>query len=149
MSRSLVVRVFWGSVIGLGAGLVLMVVAGALALAQDVFVMNGPTVVGLRSGPLAVTLAVLVGLAVLVLLAAAAAVFVAWIGAVLATAELPEKTWFVLLLVVGMLGFVFLAALAYVVAGPDRMPRPQVPGADAPSLPTSHDDVLGPAGSRP
>jgi hypothetical protein len=44
---------------------------------------------------------------------AAVAHFVAWIGAVLNTASLPSKTF------VGLLGLVFVATLAYVIAGPD------------------------------
>lgn len=119
VSRAMVVRWFFGSLIGLAGGVVLLVVAGALALANDVFIMRGPDVVGIRSGALAWTLAGLVALAVLVLMAAAVAMFVAWIAAVLNTASLPSKTWFVVLLVVGLLGFVFVAALAYVIAGPD------------------------------
>jgi hypothetical protein len=57
----------------------------------------------------------------LLLLLAAVAHFVAWIGAVLNTAQLPDKTWFVVLLVVGLLGlvFIFIATVAYVIAGPD------------------------------
>jgi hypothetical protein len=56
---------------------------------------------------------------VLILLFAAVAHFVAWVGAVLNTAQLPDKTWFVVLLVVGLLGLVFIATIAYVIAGPD------------------------------
>ena len=91
MSRSIVVRWFFGSLIGLAGGLVLLVVAGAVALANDVFIMRGPDVVGIRSGALSWTLAGLVALALLVMMAAAVAVFVAWIGAVLNTASLPSK----------------------------------------------------------
>ena len=119
MSRSMVLRWFFGSLIGLAGGLVLLLVSGAVALANDLFIMRGPDVVGIRSGALAWTLAGLVALALLVLMAAAIAVFVSWIGAVLNTASLPSKTWCVVLLVVGLLGFVFVAALAYVIAGPD------------------------------
>ena len=119
MSRSMVIKWFFGSLIGLAGGVVLLVVAGAVALANDVFIMRGPDVVGIRSGALAWTLAGLVGLALLVMMAAAAAVFVAWIGAELNTANLPSKTWCVVLLVVGLLGLPFIAALAYVIAGPD------------------------------
>jgi hypothetical protein len=61
------------------------------------------------------------GLAVLLLLFAAVAHFVAWIGAVLNTAHLPDKTWCVVLLVVGLLGLVFIATVAYVIAGPDGL----------------------------
>ena len=97
----------------------MLVVAGGVALANDVFILRGPDVVGIRSGALAWTLTGLVALASLVMMAAAVAVFVAWIGAVLNTASLPSKTWCVVLLVVGLLGLPFIAALAYVIAGPD------------------------------
>jgi hypothetical protein len=119
MTKTTVVKWFFGSLIALVAGLVLLFVAGALALANDVFIMRGPDVVGIRSGALAWTLAGMVGLAMLVALAAAAAIFVAWVGAILNTANLPSKAWCVTLLVTGVLGFVFLAAMAYVIAGPD------------------------------
>jgi hypothetical protein len=55
------------------------------------------------------------------LLFAAVAHFVAWIGAVLNTAHLSDKTWCVVLLVVGLLGLVFIATVAYVIAGPDGL----------------------------
>lgn len=121
MTRSLIVKFFWGSIIGLVAGLVLMGVTAALAISNDVFVMSGPDVTGIRSGVLSWTLLGLMALAVFVLLLAAAAHFVAWIGAVLNTAHLPDKTWLVVLLVVGLLGFVFVATIAYVIAGPDGL----------------------------
>jgi hypothetical protein len=47
------------------------------------------------------------------------ALLVAWVGAVLNSANLPSKIWCLLLPVVGLLGLVFLAPLAYVIAGPD------------------------------
>jgi hypothetical protein len=121
MTRSLIIKLFWGSIIGLVAGLVLMGVTAALAISNDIFVMSGPDVTGIRSGVLSWALLGLIGLAVFVLLFAAAAHFVAWIGAVLNAAHLPDKTWFVVLLVVGLLGFVFIATTAYVIAGPDGL----------------------------
>jgi hypothetical protein len=61
--------------------------------------------------------------ALLVMFAAAIAQFVAWIGAVLNTANLPDKGWFIVLLVVGLLGFPFIVTLIYVIAGPDGAPQ--------------------------
>ena len=121
MTKSLIVKLFWGSLIALAAGLVLMGVTAALAISNDIFVMSGPDVTGIKSGALAWTLLGLMGLAMLILLLSAVAHFVAWIGAVLNTASLPDKTWFVVLLVVGLLGFVFIATVAYVIAGPDGL----------------------------
>jgi hypothetical protein len=123
VSKSLIVRLFIGSLIGLAGGLVLLAIAGGLALSTDVFIMRGSDVVGVRSGAVTWTLLGFVGLAILVMMAAAIAVFVAWIGAVLNTANLPSKTWCVVLVVIGLLGAPFIATLAYVVAGPDGAPE--------------------------
>jgi len=119
MTKPTIVKLFWGSIIGLVAGLVLMGITFALAISNDIFVMSGPDVTGIKPGALSWTLLGLMGLAMLLLLFAAVAHFVAWIGAVLNTAQLPDKTWFVVLLVVGLLGLVFIATVAYVIAGPD------------------------------
>jgi len=121
MTKSMIVKLFWGSLIGLVAGLVLMGITVALAINNHIFVMSGPDVTGIKSGALSWTLLGLMGLAVLLLLFAAVAHFVAWIGAVLNTAHLPDKTWCVVLLVVGLLGLVFIATVAYVIAGPDGL----------------------------
>jgi hypothetical protein len=119
MTKSLVVKLFWGSLIGLVAGFILMGITFALAISNDIFIMSGPDVTGIKSGILPWILLGLMGLAMLLLLFAAVTHFVAWIGAVLNTAQLPDKTWFVVLLVVGLLGLVFIATVAYVIAGPD------------------------------
>jgi hypothetical protein len=119
MAKSTVVKLFWVSIIGLVVGLVLTGITFALAISNNIFIMSGPNVTGIKSGALSWTLLGLMGLALLLLLSAAVAHFVAWIGAVLNTAQLPDKTWFVVLLVVGLLGLVFIATVAYVIAGPD------------------------------
>ena len=121
MTKSMIVKLFWGSLIGLVAGLVLMGITVALAISNHIFVMSGPDVTGIKSGALSWTLLGVMGLAVLLLLFAAVAHFVAWIGAVLNTAHLPDKTWCVVMLVVGLLGLVFIATVAYVIAGPDGL----------------------------
>jgi hypothetical protein len=45
--------------------------------------------------------------------------FVAWIGAMINTARSRDKTWFVLLLVLGVLGFQFIMMIVYLITGPD------------------------------
>lgn len=66
---------------------------------------------------------------------------VAWIGALMNTYQVEDKTWFVVLLVGGLLGLVFgligfAAMVAYLIAGPDgtaaahrQVPRPEQPPA--------------------
>jgi hypothetical protein len=56
---------------------------------------------------------------VLAIVGGAIGQFVAWIGAVLNTSRLDDKTWFVLLLVLGLLSFGFVPMLVYVLVGPD------------------------------
>jgi hypothetical protein len=74
----------------------------------------------------------LAGLAVLVMVGAAIGLVIAWIGAALNTANLADKTWFIVLLAGGVLSVGLLVTLAYVI-GPDgqptvfRAPEGQIP----------------------
>ena len=58
------------------------------------------------------------------LIAGAITQCVAWIGALLNTFRDADKTWFVALLALGLLGFQFPAMIAYLVAGPDVQAGP-------------------------
>jgi hypothetical protein len=53
--------------------------------------------------------------------------FVSWLGALAATGSRPDKSWFVVLLVLGLLSIGFLARLIYLVAGPQDEPEPTAP----------------------
>jgi hypothetical protein len=52
--------------------------------------------------------------------------FVAWVLALISTATLASWVWFVLLLVLGLLGLEFFVMLAYVIAGPSERDAPRV-----------------------
>jgi uncharacterized membrane protein len=54
---------------------------------------------------------------------------VSWIGALLNTAALADKTWFILLLVLGLLSFGLVAMIAYVIGGPDGTRQPVAPAS--------------------
>jgi hypothetical protein len=49
----------------------------------------------------------------------AIAQFVAWIGALMNTAQLTDKTWYVVLLLLGIFGPGFIPMLVYVLRGSD------------------------------
>ena len=119
MSKTAVTRLFVGSLVALAGGLMLLALAGGWAYANDTFVMRGPDVVGIESTPFGWVLIALAATGVLVMISAGVAQFVAWVGAVLNTAQLENKTWFVVLLVTGLLSFGFVAMVVYLVAGPD------------------------------
>jgi hypothetical protein len=119
MTKVKITRLFVGSLIALGAGLVLMFAAGAFAIAKASFVMNGPQVVGIQSTPFAWSMLALAAIGAVVTVGGLLGQLVAWIGAVLITAELEDNTWFVLLLLLGLLSFGFVAMIVYLIAGPD------------------------------
>lgn len=127
MTKSTVTRLFVGSVIAVVAGLVLGFAAILVALASNSVVVSGPHVVGIEPTAFAWSMVGVAALAVLAMVGGAIGGLVSWIGALLNTAELEDKTWFVLLLVLGILSFGLVAMVAYVIAGPDGK-RQQVPG---------------------
>jgi hypothetical protein len=119
MSKSTVTRLFVGSLLAIAGGLMLGFIAVLLGYSNGAFVMNGPDVVRVQSTAIAWTVAVLVVIGILAIVGGVIGQFVAWIGAVLETAQLEDKTWFLVLLLLGVLSFGFVAMLAYVIAGPD------------------------------
>lgn len=145
MSKRTVVRTWLGGVIAVAGGLVITGVSVGLMLAfggtfspTDTavpasgqaydFVPNldgffWTTVVGIVAGGILAAAGGLVQL-------------VAWVGAMANTYRLADKTWFAVLLVGGVIGFMFGLAglavmLAYVIAGPDGMEVDRKPALEA------------------
>jgi len=119
MSKTTVTRLFIGSVIAAGAGTILAISAVWLAIANDVFVMSGPDIVGLQGSALAW---VLLGLGIVAGLTVSGGLIgglISWIGALLNTSQLERKTWFLVLLVLGIFNFGFFGMIAYLIVGPD------------------------------
>lgn len=123
MTKHTVTSLFVGSLLAIVCGPILAFVAIWAAYANGALVMNGPDVTGIQSTFFAGAMVVLMIIGVLALIGGAIGQFVAWIGAVINTARLEEKTWFIVLLVLGLLSFGLVAMLAYVFAGPDGTAR--------------------------
>jgi hypothetical protein len=117
MSKETITRLFAGALAAATAGLVLVLAAVWTAVAGDVV----PT-------------AALAVAAAAALIAAAVAAATSWIGALFNTARLEDRTWFVSLLVLGLLGGGVLAMVAYVFAGPDGTGRGAARARLAPAL---------------
>jgi H+/Cl- antiporter ClcA len=129
-----VTSTFVGSVIAVIAGAFLAFAAVWFAFANGAFVMSGPDVVGIQPNPAAWTMVALGLVAALAVIAGLIGGLVSWIGALLNTSQLEDKTWFVLLLVLGILSFGLVAMIAYVIAGPDGTKRtPAAPKLQAPA----------------
>lgn len=134
MRKQTIIRIFLGSLLGGVGGVAMLALAGTVLYQSDTFVMDGPDVVGIESSGPGWAMLGLAVIAILVIAGAVIGQLVAWIGAILTTADLPDKTWMVVLIVTGLLSFGFLGMLAYLVAGPDDAPpRPKpAPGRQAP-----------------
>ena len=119
MSKRAITWVFIGGALAMLAGIFLGLAAVFVALAGGVIEFGGPTFVTFNGGSAAWLLAALLGLAFVAMTGGALAGLVAWIGALVNTVQLEDKTWFALLLVLGVISFGWVAMLAYVIAGPD------------------------------
>jgi hypothetical protein len=121
-----VTKLFIGSVIAGIAGVILGGTAVGIAAANDVFVMNGQQIVGVQGGTLAWSMLGIGVVGGLVIAGAMIGGLVSWIGALLNTSQLESKTWFLVLLLLGIFSFGLFAMIAYVIAGPDGA-RPAAP----------------------
>jgi len=119
MSKTTVTRLFVGSIVAIVAGVIVDVIAVLAAFAGGVIVIGGPDGVSLHGGSFAWTLIGLAVIGSLAITGGSLGALVSWIGALINTAQLEDKTWFVLLLVLGLFSFGFVAMFAYVIAGPD------------------------------
>ena len=134
MAKSTMTSIFVGSVIAVVAGAFLAFAAVWIAYANGAFVMSGPDVVGVQPNAAAWTTVGLGLVAALAVIAGLIGGLVSWIGALLNTSQLEDKTWFVLLLVLGILSFGLVAMIAYVIAGPDGIkPTTAAPTLQAPA----------------
>ena len=119
MTKSTVSKLFIGSVIAIAGGVVLLAAGLFLAYVNGTFIMRGPDVVGIQPSALTWSMAGLAIIGIVAIIGGALVQFIAWIGAVLNTSRLEDKTWFIVLLVLGLLSFGFIAMIVYLVAGPD------------------------------
>jgi len=124
MSKALVTRLFLGAVVAVVIGVIVVLGAFLAALAGGAISIGGPSVVTVNGAALAGTIVWFIVGGVLVAAGELAAI-AAWIGALLNTWQLEDKTWFLALLVLGVFSLGWIAMVAYVFAGPDgtRAPR--------------------------
>ena len=119
MTKPTITRFFVGGIVAVVAGLFLAFIAVWAAFAAGEFVMDGSDVTDVQFTAFGWSMVGLMIIGGFSMIGGAIAGLVAWIGALLNTAQLDDKLWFVLLLVLGLLSFGFIAMVAYVIAGPD------------------------------
>lgn len=115
MARAAIARLFFISVSAIGVGIELFFVAGILGSLSSSSA-NG----SLRPTPLAYSMVVFAFIATALVAGGVLGQFVAWIAAVINTAKLGDKAWFLALVALGLLSFGFAALVAYLIGGPDE-----------------------------
>lgn len=143
MTKTTVTRVWIGGLLGIAAGLVLVGVSVGLMLAYGGHFVAAPSGEGYDFVPTTdgffwSTIGFIV-LGATIAIAGGIVQLVAWIGALVNTNRLTDRTWFTILLVGGLVGLIFApigfaAMVAYVMGGPDgmaveqqRTPSPTIP----------------------
>jgi hypothetical protein len=121
MSKTTITKLFVGSLIAIVAGVIVVAFGVGMAFANGAFTVSLPGVTGVDTTRFTGGVVLSLTLGVVAIVGGAMGQLVAWIGAVINTARLEDKTWFILLLVLGLLSFGFIAMLIYVLAGPDGM----------------------------
>lgn len=119
MNKTTITRLFVASLITAGVGATVAIASIWIAIANDVFVMRGADIVGIQGSALAWGLLGTALAGAIAFTGALVGGLVSWMGALLATAQLERKTWFVALLTLGIFNLGVFAMIAFVLAGPD------------------------------
>lgn len=142
MTKGMITRTWLGGIIGMAIGLVIAGVATGVMLAY------GGTYVSARSGSgyefvptqggtfwSSVAFICTGGF---VAICGIIVQFVAWVGALVNSYQLQDKMWFLLTLLLGLMGFGLVVMIVYIIAAPDGYPEQaklRVPGSAPASLP--------------
>jgi hypothetical protein len=133
VSKKAITWWFLGAILAVVAGVFVGIGAIVAALASGAIEFGGSEVVTVNDAFASMLLWLL--FASVLFVAGGIAALVSWIGALLNTVQLEDKTWFVVLLVLGLFSFGWLATAAYVIAGPDGA-EPRVAYAGGTAAPT-------------
>ena len=119
MSKATITKLFIGGAIAIVAGAILVIAAVWIAIVNDVFVMSDNQVVGVRGSGLAWSMLGLGIVGGLTMFGGMIVGLISWIGALMNTSQLENRSWFLVLLLLGIFSFGFVAMIAYLIAGPD------------------------------
>ena len=122
MSKATVTRLFEAAIAAVVAGILIGIAGVAAGLANGAVALGGSQVVSLNGSALAWTIGAFI-VASLAIAAGTMAAIASWVGALLNTSRLEDKTWFAVLLVLGLVSLGWLAMIAYLVTGPDDTPQ--------------------------
>jgi hypothetical protein len=118
MSKRTITGLFIGAALAFMTGIVVGLIAVVVAIANGAVSFGGANVVSVDGDALAGMVVWLV-IASLLIGGGTVVAIASWVAALFNTVKLDDKTWFILLLVLGLASFGWVAMIAYVLAGPD------------------------------
>ena len=122
MRKSTITRLWLGGIVAIALGLVVAAIAAVLMLANAGTLTKGAddlySFVPRQDGYFWTLVAIIVA-AGAVALAGAIAQFVAWIAAIANAYHLADKMWFLLTLLLGIVGFGLVVMIVYLLLAPD------------------------------
>ncbi len=121
MRKTVITKIWLGGIVAIVLGLVAVGIAMALMFAYGgSFVARGP---GYDFVPqfdaYFWTMVAIVSVGGLIALGGGVAQFVAWVGALVNSYQLQDKMWFLLTLILGVVGFELIVMIVYLLAAPD------------------------------
>jgi hypothetical protein len=142
MTKRRITGLFVAAALAFVAGIALALVSAVLAIASGAVGIGGGD--GITVDGEAVADMLVWWFAAALLLGGGTVVAIAsWVGALFNTANLDDKTWFVLLLVLGLASFGWVAMIAYVFAGPDATRREPLAGGAPSAAPGGTNPLAG------
>jgi hypothetical protein len=141
MRKSTITKTWLGGIIAIALGFIAAGVAIGLMLAYGGTFTSAPNGEGYdfvptQDGFFWTTVAIIVA-AFFVAVAGAIVQFVAWIGALVNSYQLQDKLWFLLTLILGLIGFGLVVMIVYLIAAPDGYEeKERIAGVQAPVSPT-------------
>jgi hypothetical protein len=123
MTKETITRTWLAGIIAIAVGLVVAGVAAALMLAYGGTFVRAPSGNGYDftptpGGTFWATMA-FIGLGGLLAFCGMVVQFVAWIGALVNSYQLQDKMWFLLTLLLGLIGLGLVVMIVYIIAAPD------------------------------
>jgi hypothetical protein len=135
MTKGIITRIWLWGIIGMAVGLLIAGVATGLMLAYGGTFVRAPSGNGYDFVPTVDanfwTALVFICLGGLLLVAGVVVQFVAWIGALVNSYQLQDKMWFLLTLLLGLIGLQLIVMIVYVIAGPEGYPEKANSGPQA------------------
>jgi hypothetical protein len=123
MTKETITRTWLAGIVAIAVGLVITGVAAGLMLAYGGTFVRAPSGNGYDFDPnldgTFWSTIVFIGLGGLLAFCGIVVQFVAWIAALVNSYQLQDKTWFLLTLLLGLIGLGLIVMIVYIIAAPD------------------------------